>query len=170
MQCQGVTSTGRACKNKGPFNGYCRHHVPTLYVKHVDWPSFRDANTGVRPCSCVEQIVGSLQLFTFEMQLRTAVDSVEKQRFENRRLIVRSAELCMMNAPLMYDDSGLENLASIIASKLDTVPELKDYTEDFRRKCVKSHREEAKKKLKSFYFKRCEDLCDDMIWEILQRV
>jgi hypothetical protein len=115
-------------------------------------------------------MVGSLQLFTFEMQLRTAVASVDKKKFEQRRLILRSAELCMMNATLMYNDPDMENLASVMASKLDTAPELKDYTEDFRRKCIKSHREEAKKKLMSFYFKRCEDLCDDMIWEVLQRV
>jgi hypothetical protein len=111
-----------------------------------------------------------MQVFTFEMQLNMSVASIEKKKFEQRKCVIRSVELCKMNATLMYNIPELENLASIMASKLDTVPELKDYTEDFRRKCVKSHREEAKKRLMSFYFKRCEDLCDDMIWEILQRV
>ena len=170
MNCRGVTASGLSCKNKGSCNGYCRYHIPTLYVKIANWPTFKDVTKGVRTCSTVWDMIGAMNAFTFEMQLNIMLGFEDQNKFEQRKCLIRTAEICKVNATLMYNEPALENLASIMASKLDTVPELKDYTEDFRRKCVKSHREEAKKKLMSFYFKRCEDLCDDMIWEILQRV
>jgi hypothetical protein len=57
-----------------------------------------------------------------------------------------------------------------IATRLDEVPELASYTEDFKRRCLKSHRDAARKRFVRFYFSRCEDLCDDVIEKVLSSI
>ena len=118
----------------------------------------------------MQHIVAVMQVITLEMQLKTRMTEPTQTKFEQRKCMLTCIETCKLNAAVMYNDSDVEKLASVMASKLDIFPDLREYVEDFRRKCVKSHREQAKKRLMAFYFNRCEDLCDDMIWEILQRV
>jgi hypothetical protein len=55
-----------------------------------------------------------------------------------------------------------------MSNRLDEVPKLAAYAEDFRRKCLASHRVAARKRFVSFYFTRCQDLCDDVIEKVLE--
>ena len=91
-------------------------------------------------------------------------------QYNIRLSFIGTAELLKFNSNMCTEDDSLQGLVDTVASKLDAVPELTAYTEDFRRKCSRSHRSEARKRVNAFYFKRCEDLCDDVIEKILESV
>jgi hypothetical protein len=76
-------------------------------------------------------------------------------------------ELIKLNASVCYTDDRVQDLVTGMSSSLDEVPELAEYAEDFRRKCMRSHRTAARKRLVSFYFTRVEGLCDDVIEKVL---
>jgi hypothetical protein len=88
----------------------------------------------------------------------------------NHYQFISCVELLKRNAVVCYTDDRIQNILPIITTKLDQVPELAEYTEDFRRKCLESHRAAARKRVVSFYFTRCEDLCDDVIEKVLDAV
>jgi hypothetical protein len=135
------------------------------------WPQSACILRNVRKFDDVHELIQFMLSLNREMQgaMREYMTSPEQVAI-HRKFAMTILELFKVNAKLVYDFDAAQTLASVAVSKLDEFPELAEYAEDFRRKCVKSHREAAQKRLISFYFNRCEDLCDDMIWEILQRV
>jgi hypothetical protein len=84
--------------------------------------------------------------------------------------VITVVELLKRNSEVCLSDLELQRFVSVAVSKLEEVPELAAYLEDFKRKCLESHRAAARKRLVSFYFKRCEDLCDDVIEKVLECV
>jgi hypothetical protein len=89
---------------------------------------------------------------------------------DHRAYLMMCTELLKRNAVVCYNDDRIQGLVWGMSVKLDEVPELAAYTEDFRRKCMRSHRAAARKRLISFYFNRVEDLCDDVIERVLEHV
>jgi hypothetical protein len=67
-------------------------------------------------------------------------------------------------------ESYLQSLVVSLSERFEVIPELAEYLEDFKRRCLESHRAAARKRVLSFYFKRCEDLCDDVIEKVLEYV
>jgi len=88
----------------------------------------------------------------------------------NRLFVIACVELLKRNAEVCLTDLELQRFVSEGVTKLEEVPELARYTEDFKRRCLASHRAAARKRVFSFYFTRCEDLCDDVIERVLSYV
>jgi len=66
-----------------------------------------------------------------------------------------------------------EEMAPLVEKCMDHMakfPHLSYYREYFGRELSTVHRKKAREKLVLFYFGRCEGLCSDMIWEVMQRV
>ena len=176
MQCQGVTSIGSRCKRvTHTADGLCCQHktqVPiTLYPVMDNWPVTGAIKPYVLTFHSVGQLTRTLQTHHRLREMTVAISQTDAAKFyEARKCVVICVELLKANVGLVYDRPGIQRLVAELANKLDQFPELSAYAEDFRRKCLKSHREAARKRMIAFYFNRCEDLCDDMIWEIMNRV
>ncbi len=82
---------------------------------------------------------------------------------------MRVAEFIKLNRHLSFDP-WIQETAETLVAKLSTVPDLTEYTEEFKRTCLQSYRDAARKKVYAFYFSRCQDLCDDVIEKILTYV
>jgi len=175
MQCHGVTLSNLQCTKRVANGCYCHLHrsqaLIALYPEMPEWPSTRSISDEVKRFDTVNKLVQCIESLHLRVQFDMWLFPAGVPRLlAQRRFVMIVLELLKANAEVMYNVGAVENLASVTVSKLDEIPAMAAYAEDFRRKCVKSHREAARKRVVSFYFKRCEDLCDDMIWEILQRV
>jgi len=175
--CKGLTLRGHPCKSKG-HSEYCHLHVNQtpvpLYTPPAGWPSSNTfiAKVLMLPYRNLDRDVVMFQLSLLRENLwliphdhMSVLRDVIKR--DHRAYLMMCVELIKLNASVCYNDDRVQDLVRGMSNKLDEVPELAEYTEDFRRKCMKSHREVARKRLISFYFKRCEDLCDDVIEKVL---
>jgi hypothetical protein len=176
MQCQGVTSIGPRCKRvTHSVDGFCCQHktqtpIP-LYPVMDNWPVSGTIKPYVLIFHSVHRLVDVIKTHHRLLEMVVVMSQTETgKNYEKRKCVIISIELIKANINLVYDNPGMQKLVAALASKLDQFPEFAEYAEDFRRKCLKSHREAARKRLIAFYFNRCEDLCDDMIWEIMNRV
>ena len=176
MQCQGVTSIGPRCKRvTHTADGLCCQHktqapIP-LYPVMDNWPVSGTIKPYVLTFHGFSQLIRTIRTHHRLMEMTVAISQTERDKFyETRKYVIINIELIKANIRLIEDRPGLQRLVEMLAKKLDQFPELAEYAEDFRRKCLKSHREAARKRMIAFYFNRCEDLCDDMIWEIMNRV
>ena len=152
MQCRGVTTKRVRCRlNAVGTDCYCKLHT-------FDGIPMTQNASGFPPSRCIVNWVS----LDPERDVRTAVVSKLRPVCFLRLTVtlLNHRELAEQNPVLV--DQCLEHMSKY--------PHLVQYREYFARKLLKSYKEEARKKLISFYFKRCEDLCDDMIWEVLQRV
>ena len=176
MQCQGITSIGPQCKRvTHSADGLCCQHkkqVPIpLYPVMDNWPVSGIIKPYVLIFHSVHRLVDVIRTHHRLLEMIVAISQTESEKnYERRKCVIVCIELFKANTNLMYDKPGMQKLVAALASKLDQFPEFAEYAEDFRRKCLKSHREAAKKRLIAFYFNRCEDLCDDVIREIMNRV
>jgi hypothetical protein len=135
-----------------------------MYTPPVGWPTLAELDVPVHPLGA-DQILERVELFSVMALVVNGNDPVY-----NRRFFVFCAELLKLNADVSLDDAGVQGVASVVSARLDSVPELALYTEDFKRRCLASHRAAARKRLLGFYFARCEDLCDDVIERVLEFV
>jgi hypothetical protein len=137
-------------------------HTPiALYTPPARWPTSEAVNYRLASIPML-LTVGMLKGHLNKLFLL-----VGNSEMFNRLFVITCVELLKRNAEVCLTDLELQRFVSEGVTKLEEVPELAAYTEDFRRKCMKSHREVARKRLVSFYFKRCEDLCDDVIERVL---
>jgi hypothetical protein len=90
--------------------------------------------------------------------------------WSNRLLGITCIEILKNKADMCLAESDLQSLVVALYERFEVIPELAAYLEDFKRKCLESHRAAARKRVLSFYFKRCEDLCDDVIEKVLKHV
>ena len=93
-----------------------------------------------------------------------------KIKYINRRCILSCIELIKVNLIICYGNQELEKLISICFDKINYFSELHDYTEDFKKKCLKSYRDQAQKRVACFYFKHVEGLCFDVVEKIINLV
>ncbi len=180
MQCQGVTSIGPRCKRvTHTADGLCCQHktqVPIpLYPVMDNWPVSGTIKPYVLIFHSVHRLVDVLKTHGRLLRMTVAISQSEAEKnYETRKYVIICIELIKANTNLVYDNPVMQRLTEAVAEALrieiDKFPEFAEYAEDFRRKCLKSHRDAAKKRMLAFYFNRCEDLCDDMIGEIMKRV
>lgn len=165
--CQGVTKRGVPCRNR--VSCFCSvHHsqcaIP-LYHMTVDWPTSCQIRTYAFKVDTYDDLISRVNRIKRLVRVQHGGGS----SYSVRMAFISLAELFKLNMKFCTDDS-FQKCIDTVATKLDAIPELVGYTEDFRRKCSKRHREEARKRVVSFYFKRCEDLCDDVIEKVLECV
>jgi len=176
--CKGLTLRGRPCKSRAHAE-YCRSHIDQtpvpLYTPPVGWPSSTlfIGKVLMLPYHNLSADIVILQLARLQEGLwikppkylvKYLSDVIKRDRCT---YLMMCTELIKLNASVCYNDDRVQNLVWGMSSSLDEVPELAEYAEDFRRKCMRSHRVTARKRLISFYFTRCEDLCDDVIERVL---
>jgi hypothetical protein len=167
---------GPRCKRwANGADGLCCQHktqVPIpLYPVMDNWPVSGTIKPYVLTFRAGHRLIDVLKTHHRLLEMTVAISLTEAEKnYERRKCVIICIELIKANTNLVYDKPGMQRLTEALASKLDQFPEFAEYAEDFRRKCLKSHREAARKRLIAFYFNRCEDLCDDMIWEIMNRV
>ena len=137
-----------------------------MRVSPGPWLSSLDTDYGMGnvPFSA-DALVNQIELSSYSMEL-VYLDNPEY----NHCQFISCVELLKCNAVVCRSDSRLQTIVNTLADMMAEVPELAEYAEDFRRKCLKSHRDAARKRLVSFYFTRCEDLCDDVIEKVLSLV
>jgi len=165
--CKGLTHQGLPCKRRR-HSEYCRLHLDqtpiALYTPPDGWPSSQAVNVKV------SKIPTLLTVGMITAHIRMLSLLVGNNVMFNRLFVITVVELLKRNAEVCLSDPDLQRFVSVAVSKLEEVPELAEYTEDFKRRCMASHRAAARKRLLSFYFKRCEDLCDDVIEKVLSFV
>jgi hypothetical protein len=180
--CQGLTTRGKPCKNKGDAE-YCSYHCrqrPIPFYSDcvpLSWPPAREIHSRVSDYSRlnVAFVILTLEDFQRHMRIMTTplLDFGETRiKYYQRLTFICSTELIKLNKEVCYVDTCVQRLIEVLAVKLDSLedPCFASYTEDFKRKCLASHRDAARKRVYSFYFKRCEDLCDDVIEKVLEYV
>jgi hypothetical protein len=173
--CKGLTHRGLPCKSK-VFAEYCRVHLDQtpipLYNRPFGWPN--DATImGVvmrLPRASADGVIEQLVQFRSNWRISPHISFEVREdtiRFANREYLIRCVETIKNNRIVCYTDDRLQTMVMFLSTKLDEIPELGEYIEDFRRRCLVSHRDAARKRVYAFYFKRCEDLCDDVIEKVL---
>jgi hypothetical protein len=166
--CKGLTHKGLQCRSREHAD-YCRLHLDqtpiALYTPPDEWPSSYDINHKV---SNVPTLLtpGMLREHFLVMFRANAYNHVSS----NRLLGITCIEILKNKAEMCLADSELQLLVVALYERFKVIPELAAYLEDFKRKCLESHRAAARKRVLSFYFKRCEDLCDDVIEKVLECV
>ena len=185
--CKGLTRKGLPCKSRARAE-YCSLHLdqtpialytPPSLSLHVDqtpnalhtlsvnvWPTSQEINTEVSKIPVlltVNELVDHLRSLVKLAGTGTTFKM-------NRLFVITAIELLKRNAGVCLPDPGLQRFVNIVVSKMKDISELAAYLEDFKRRCMESHRAAARKRVLSFYFKRCEDLCDDVIEKVLESV
>ena len=153
MQCRGVTTTRKQCSLRAVGTDcYCKRHafdgVPVT-PSAVGWPSSRNIPRWTRssPALWLSTITDVSKLDGLQFLRLTATLLGFRELAEQNQVLV---DQCMAH--------------------MVQFPHLAQYREYFGRELSARHKDEARKKLIFFYFGRCVDLCDDMIWEVMQRV
>jgi hypothetical protein len=161
--CQGVTLKLVQCKNKGNFAGFCRlHQNQANGIKFLpvgeDWP------TSLSIISSVFKVITLDHLITYSKGL---VGSLKTPRAENRlhrrTVVIKMVEFFKFNVNICYGEPRTDRITKLLIARMNEIAELAEYTEDFKRKCLKTYRDQARKSLTAFYFKHIEGLCPDVI-------
>ena len=165
--CQGLTKRGVPCRKHASC--FCSvHHsqcaIP-LYDMSEDWPTSCQIRSYAFKVDTYDDMISRVN----RIKRLVRVENGGGSPYSVRMAFISLAELFKLNVKFVSDES-FQKCIDTVATKLDAISELDVYTEDFRRKCLKRHREEARKRVYTFYFKRCEDLCDDVIEKVLECV
>ena len=162
--CRGFSGTGVRCKLKVKDDYFCHNHLyqrPTeLYIKPNDsWPYKYEIMYGVRKYKNPEILLSDVYSRLF------------KTKFASKRRRVTSflfaMETVKLNTPICYNHSVIQHLSKLTVENFECIPELQTYILDFKKKCLKSYRDQARKQLNCFYFKHVEGLCPDVIEMII---
>jgi hypothetical protein len=90
--------------------------------------------------------------------------------YHQRLCVLCSAELIKTNVGICYG-THLDSVVEVISKKLETIPELTRYNEDFKKKCLMGYldnlKHQARKKLIMFYMIHCEGLCYDVVEHLM---
>ena len=94
----------------------------------------------------------------------------DENRLYRRTIVIKIVELIKLNINICYGEPRINEIVNKLVTKMNEVDELAKYTEDFKRKCLKSYREQSRKIVNCFYFKHVEGLCADVIEKIISYV
>ena len=172
--CKGINSKNLQCKKKARGCGYCIFHVNQkpieFYPKLKYWPGTIIINsTAYRKhrLSCdvlyeLNEFYNRLVLRPWELKLPE-----EKILYSHRVCLISSIELIKLNVKLCYGNCHFDKVINVCAKKIENIQEMVDYVHDFKKKCLKSYSDQAKKKLVTFYFNHVDGLCPDVIEKIM---
>jgi len=156
MNCRGITQSGSVCRLSAVGSDcYCARHSltkePTAPTA-VGWPSTKGLVRWVsaRPSDWIQTNVptGDVASLRADQFLMLTL------------LLLRKRHLASEMQPLV--DACLAHMAQFT--------HLAHYREYFGRELSVQYREAARRRLVSFYFTRCQDLCDDVIEKVLESV
>ena len=176
--CKGINSKNLPCKKKATECGYCPYHFnqnPIEFYPQLDnWPTVTTINNNAYHN---HWLPGDLLFQLRELQSRLVIRPWELRLSENltneqalycnRLCLISTIELIKLNVKICYGKPCFDNVIDVCAKKIENVQGMADYAEHFKKKCLKSYRDQAKKKLVTFYFNRIEGLCPDVIEKIM---
>ena len=173
--CKGINSKNLPCKKKARGCGYCIFHVNQrpieFYPQLENWPdAITIRNNAYRKHWLPSDLLHELREFYKRLVLKAPEQlnlSNEQILNCNRLCLVSSIELIKLNVILCYGNKVFDKVIDTCAKKIENVQGMADYAEDFKKKCSKSYRDQAKKKLVTFYFNHIEGLCPDVIEKIM---
>jgi hypothetical protein len=161
MQCRGITQSGSVCRLSAVGSDcYCSRHslskapmTPTA----VGWPSTK----GISRWAVFRQ-----HNFRYRAWLQTNVPGLDFGA-------LRTDQFLLATLILLHDRqlaSEMQPLVDACLAHMAQFPHLAHYREYFGRELSVQYREAARRRLVSFYFTRCQDLCDDVIEKVLESV
>ena len=173
-RCIAITTRSTRCKNVVQNGIKCcnlhKDQTPIPFYNRPDenWPSDEIVNSNTYRYHSVEVVMAVLYNYSIDMHISTLnffSSPLEIERATKRCLIL-SVEHIKRNRHLIY---GAEYLNDLIVShhNLLNSEQLEEYAENYRRLCLKSYRDKARKKLISFYFKHVEGLYSDVVEHIM---
>jgi len=174
--CKGFNSRLCPCKNKVRFgNGeYCNFHKnqkPIEFYPVVDnWPSTMAINARDYLFSDITDVCIQMKYFqeSKDERIQNNIHSKLIRDYENRICAISMIELIKTNRYICYNNEGMQGVVRSLCVKFHGWSVFEPYIEDFKRKCLKSHRDQARKKLIWFYFQRNEDLYYDICEKIME--
>ena len=176
--CIGINNRNIICKRKVKCGKWCSFHINQTSIEHYsrpvpysDWPRVEIINSEVSQFPSLGLVMKALRVFFIDMQVHTSslFNSQAQINYAKHKCLILTAELLKRNVHVCY---GVGYLDGVIESCIKNLiyPEHRIYAEDFKRKCLKSYREQAQKRLQFFYFKNVEGLCFDVVEKIMEYV
>jgi hypothetical protein len=176
-KCIGINNRNAICKRQVKSGSYCCFHIDQKRIKlytRIDetWPSDSLINQNVQRLYHINLVMKALDIFRLEMQImETSVFyNAINADYAKKRCLIFTVELFKLNVDVCYGQPFLDGLMDSCVRLLVKQPQLSDYTEHFKRKCLKSHRDQAQKKLRCFYFRHVNGLCFDIVEKIMELV
>ncbi len=171
--CKGTTRSGHPCRCKVRCGEYCGYHCYQkpieFYPTLENWPTslvINKSRSGTHSVGFIPLVL--IQLANFKMDMLVQPSPMfypESQiKYSHRLFLIKSIELIKRNACICYGEPTIDRLIIAYCEKLYEIPEFKDYVEDFKKRCLKSHRDQARKKVYTFYL---NFLCNDIIEKII---
>ena len=173
--CKGINGKGLRCKNKSFRCPYCRYHenqaVIEFYPGGEGWPTANEILRCIGVFKYINNIMDHVRYY-YTLCQNDITHLTEKDAiiFQKRICFMKCAEMIKKNRVICYGNERMEKLLEVLVIKFSEIPELADYLEDFKRKCIKSHRDQAQKRLIWFYFQRTQDLYYDVCEKIMENV
>lgn len=165
--CKGVTLKLVQCKNKGGFAGFCRLHQNQINGINFlpvgeDWPTSLSIISSVFKVRDIDHLI----IYSKGLVSSPKTPRAEK-RLYRRTVVIKMVEFFKFNVNICYGEPRTDRITKLLIARMSEIAELAKYTEDFKRKCLKSYRDQARKNLICFYFKHVEGLCPDVIETII---
>jgi hypothetical protein len=173
--CDAITYKNTRCKNKTNYGNYCSCHKNKKFLPFYpileNWPVPKIIITNVINCVNFKHVEHTIRrLYYINLQsLRNPVN-LEQAVYDTRLCFVSVIELLKNNKKLVYGIPEFDKMFNIIIEKFEGIHAFDDYITDFKKKCVKSYRDQARKKVYLFYFKNVEGLCYDVVEKIINMV
>ena len=161
--CRGFSGTGMRCKLKVKDDIFCHNHMyqrpmPFYARTNESWPYQQEIMYGVKKYRDPEQL------------LRELYDHLFNSKFLSRRRRVTAflfaIETIRLNVEICYNHPVCQYLSGLMVANFECIKALHPYLIEFKKKCIRSYREQAQNKINCFYFKHVEGLCPDIIEKI----
>jgi len=145
-----------------------KDQTPVPYYNRPDenWPTVETVNNNVHMYNSMDVIMSVLYNYSIDMQLSSfTIPSLVDRAY--KRCLILSTEHIKRNNSFCYGMGYLENTIKAYYKILIGYPQLARYAENFRKLCLKSYRDQAKKNMVTFYFKHVEGLYPDVVEHIM---
>jgi hypothetical protein len=165
--CKGINARNNECRNKVK-NGetYCDCHKDQHieFYRKVDenYPTTKQIKFFLKKANTIKEIKSCLKVFLGFRRIEP------QQLFWRYLAIFCSMECLKLNVGLYYSTPHFCNIITNLSN--NPLPQLKEYYEDFKEKCLAGYAESkknAKKKLIMFYMIHTEGLCYDVVEHIM---
>ena len=122
MSCQGVTLSGRPCKNK-TCDDFC--HLHSLYKPEFNWPSLYEIRIHVKKNQTLLELREILNILLHNKNFINITQNM-------RLLTMLTFELILANPKLNYLEPEWEKLIKVILLKISHFPFLDKYAKHFK--------------------------------------
>ena len=174
--CKGIVKYNKKCRNKVVYGEFCSHHMnqrPIFFYPLIDdWPPPNMINKEVRKYKTYEYLLIVIRKLYKTLLEESKFVSEYLIKYNTRLFFMSVLELLKYNKNICYEivHHDFNKMCNVLMEKFVTFPEFNDYIIDFQKQCIKSYRDQAKKKVYLFYFKHVEGLCFDVVEKIINLV